>query len=52
MYQVLPRPYLASFGGGPGYKLIKKWVLDLASQTEIFVWECIESRITSDDSEK
>ena len=24
MYQVLPRPYLASFGGGPGYKLILK----------------------------
>ena len=30
MYQVLPRPYLRSFYGGPGEKLIiKKWVLDL-----------------------
>ena len=29
MYQVLPCPYLWSFDGGPGDKLIKKWVLDL-----------------------
>ena len=53
IYQVLPRPYLWSFECGPGDKLIiKKWVLDLASREETFFWECIESRIASDDSEK
>ena len=53
MYQVLSRPYLRSFDGGPGDKLIiKKWVLDLASLAEKFVWECIESGIISDDREK
>ena len=52
MYQVLPRPYLGSFDGGPGDKLIKKWVLGLESQSETFIWECIESRIMSDDIEK
>ena len=36
IYQVLPRPYLAFFGGGLGDNLIKKWVLDLVSQAEIF----------------
>ena len=51
MYQVLPRPYLRSFGGGPGDKLIKNWVLDLASQAETFFWKCIDSRIISDDRE-
>ena len=52
MYQVLPRPYSWPFDGVPGYKLIKKWVLDLASRAETFVCECIEYRRTSDDSEK
>ena len=52
MYQVLPRPYLGSFDGGPGDKLVKKWMLDLESQSETFFWECIESRITIDDIEK
>ena len=50
MYQVLTRPYLWYFDGGPGDNSIKKKrVLDLASKSEAFVWECIESRITSDD---
>ena len=31
---------------------LRKWVLDLASRAETFVWECIESRILSDDGEK
>ena len=52
MYQVLPCPYLLSFDGCPGDKLVKKWVLDLESQAETFFWECIESRITIDDIEK
>ena len=53
IYQVLPRPYLRSFDGFPGDKLIiKKWLLDLASQAETFFWERIESRIMSDDREK
>ena len=53
MYQVLPRPYLWSFDGGPENKLnLFKWVLYLASQAETFVWESIESRIMSDDREK
>ena len=53
IYQILPRPYLRSFDGGPGEKLRKKkWVLDLANRAETFVWECIESRIMSDDKEK
>ena len=47
---MLPRPYLRSFGGGPGYKLIKQnWVIDLANRAEKFVWGCIESRIMTDD---
>ena len=51
IYQMLPHTYLRSFDGGPGEKLIKhKWVLNLANQSETFVWEFIESRITSDDS--
>ena len=49
IYQMLPRPYLRSFDGCPGEKLIKKWVTNLANRAEIFVWECIESRIMSDD---
>ena len=50
MYQMLPHPYLRSFDGGPGEKLIKiNWVLDLENQAETFVWECIESNIMSDD---
>ena len=52
MHKVLPRPYLWSFDGGTGEMLIKKQVLDLASQAVTFFWECIESRITSDDIEK
>ena len=44
MYQVLPRPYKGSYDGFTGDKLIKKWVLELASQAEIFVRECIETR--------
>ena len=51
MYHVLPCPYLRSFYGGTGDKLMKKWVLDLASQAETFVWKCIESMIMSDDRE-
>ena len=50
MYHMLPRPYLWSFDGGPGDKLINKnWVLDLENQAETSVWECIESRIMSDN---
>ena len=53
MYQMLPRPYLRSFYGVTRDKLIKnKWVLDLASRAETFVWEYIESRIMSDDQGK
>ena len=53
MYQVLPRPYIGSFDGLPGDKLIiEKQVLDLASQAESFVQECIEIRITMDYIEK
>ena len=48
MYQVLPHPYLRCLDGFPGYKLIKKCVLDLEIRSETFVWECIESRIISD----
>ena len=49
MYQMLPRPYLRSFDGCPGDKLIKNRVINLANRSEKFVWECIESRIMSDD---
>ena len=50
MYQVLPRPYLRSFDGLPGEKLIlKKWLLDLVSRAETCVCECIECRTTGDD---
>ena len=53
IYQMLPLPYLRSFDGGPGDKLIKqKWVLNLANLVETLVWECIEYRIMRDDSEK
>ena len=53
MYQILPRPYLRSFHGGLGDKLIiKKWVLELENRAEAFVLECIESNISSDDREK
>ena len=52
MYHMLNRPHLGSFDGGPGDRLIKKRVLDLEGRAEKIVWECIESRITSDDSEK
>ena len=52
MYQVLPRPYIGSFDGFLGDKLIKKGVLDLVSQSEIFVWEYFEISITIDDIEK
>ena len=53
IYQMLRRPYLISFDGGPGYKVLKqKWVLDLANRAETFVLECIKSRIMSDDSRK
>ena len=34
MYQVLPPPYIGSFDGLPGDKLIKIWVLDLVDQAE------------------
>ena len=48
---MLPLPYLRSFYGGPGDKLLKqKWVLNLENQAETFVWKCIESRVMSDDS--
>ena len=37
IYQMLPRLYLRSFDGGPGYQLLKKkWVLDLANLAEHF----------------
>ena len=50
IYQMLPHPYLISFDGGPVDKLIKEnWVINLANRAETFVWECIESRIISDD---
>ena len=50
IYQMLTRPYLRSFDDGPGDKIIKqKWVLYLENRAETFVWECIESRIISDD---
>ena len=50
IYQMLSRPYLRSFDGGPGDKLIKQnWVINLENRAETFVWECIESRIMSDD---
>ena len=49
---MLPRPYLRYFDGSPGEKLPKNWVLDLANRAETFVWECIESRIISDDRGK
>ena len=53
MYQVLPRPYLRSFHGGLGDKLIiKKLVLELENRAEAFVLVCIESNISSDDREK
>ena len=51
MYQVLPRPHIGSLYSFLGDEF-KKWVLDLASQSETFVWECIETRIKSDDIEK
>ena len=35
-YQMLPRPYLRSFDGGPG-DIFKKWLLDLESRAETFV---------------
>ena len=50
IYHMLPRPYLRSFDGGTGDKLIKqKWMLDLANLSETFVLECNESKIMSDD---
>ena len=52
IYQMLPYPYLRFFYGGPGDKGLKKWVLDLENRAEKIVWECIESRIMSDDSMK
>ena len=53
IYQVLPCPYLWSFDGFPGDKLIFfKWALDLASQSEAFFRVCIESRIISDYRER
>ena len=52
MYQVLPCPYKGSFDGFPGYKFIKKWVLDLPSQAETFVSKYIETKTTIDDIEK
>ena len=53
IYQILPRSYLIYFYGGPGDKLInQKWVLNLENRAETFVWECIESRIMSDDPGK
>ena len=52
LYQMLPRPYLIYFDGGPRDKLQKKWVLDLANRAETFVLESIESRIMSDDSKE
>ena len=51
IYHMLPRPFLRSFDGGPGEKVLKnKWVLDLANRAETFAWECIEFRKMSDDS--
>ena len=50
MYQMLPHPYLIYFHGGPGRKT--NWLIDLANQLGTFIWECIESRIMSDDIEK
>ena len=53
IYQMLPRPYLRYFDGGPGDKVLKqKWVLNLINLAETFVRECIECRILSDDSRK
>ena len=52
IYQMLPHPYLRSFDGGPGDKLIKKNGCYLENQAETVVWECIESRIMSGDPGK
>ena len=52
IYQMLPRPYLRSFDGGSGDKLIKKNGCYLENQAETVVWECIESRIMSGDPGK
>ena len=50
IYQMLPRPYIRSFDGGPDDQVLKqKWVLDLANKAETFVLERIESRIMSYD---
>ena len=40
------------FSGFPWRKVYKKWVLDLVDQAETIVWECIETRITSDSIDK
>ena len=51
MHQMLPRPYLRSFDGGPGEKL-KKLGVRFGKQSRNIFWECIESRIISDDRGK
>ena len=53
IYQILPRPYIRSFDGGPADQVLKqKWLLDLANRAETFVLERIESKIMRDDSRK
>ena len=38
-YQVLPCPHMESFESYPGKKSMKgRWVLDLSSKAETFVW--------------
>ena len=52
MYQVLTLPYKRSFDVFPGDKLVKKWVLDLESQAQTFIWESIKTRIKIGDISK
>ena len=52
-FQMLPRPFIRSFGGQRSDQVLKqKWVLDLANRAETFLLESIESRIMSDDSKE
>ena len=51
MYQVLPCQYLLSFDDGHGDMLIKRMDVRLGKSSRNIVWECIESRITSDNIE-
>ena len=43
IYQMLPRPYMKYFDGGPADQVLKqKWVLNLANIAETYVLERIE----------